>query len=57
LKSETYPARFPTTPPSPSKLILANLEGDRRLLLFVIAVDTARNIVENLYFGVYFGSV
>jgi diguanylate cyclase (GGDEF)-like protein len=29
--------------------------GRTRLLLSVILVDTARNIVENLYFGLYFG--
>src|SRR3977135_4071186 len=30
--------------------------GATRLLLFVVAIDTARNIIENLYFGVYFGA-
>jgi diguanylate cyclase (GGDEF)-like protein len=30
--------------------------GTTRLLLFVIALDTCRNIVENVYFGLYFGS-
>lgn len=30
--------------------------GTTRLLLIVILVDTLRNIVENTYFGVYFGS-
>lgn len=30
--------------------------GTTRLLLFVIALDTVRNIVENTYFGLYFGS-
>lgn len=29
--------------------------GPVRLLLSVIAIDTARNIIENLYFGLYFG--
>jgi diguanylate cyclase (GGDEF)-like protein/PAS domain S-box-containing protein len=29
--------------------------GAVRLLLSVIAVDTVRNIIENLYFGLYFG--
>jgi hypothetical protein len=29
--------------------------GAVRLLLFVIAIDTVRNIIENLYFGLYFG--
>lgn len=29
--------------------------GAVRLLLFVIVVDTVRNIIENLYFGFYFG--
>src|ERR1700687_651574 len=29
--------------------------GEVRLLLFVIAIDTVRNIIENLYFGLYFG--
>jgi hypothetical protein len=29
--------------------------GRTRLLLSVILVDTARNIVENFYFGLYFG--
>ncbi len=29
--------------------------GTTRLLLVVVAIDTARNIVENSYFGVYFG--
>ncbi len=29
--------------------------GAVRLLLAVLAIDTARNIVENLYFGLYFG--
>jgi hypothetical protein len=27
-----------------------------RLLLLVVAIDTTRNIVENIYFGLYFGS-
>ena len=27
-----------------------------RLLLAVLAIDTARNLIENIYFGVYFGS-
>ncbi|QPF83806.1 EAL domain-containing protein [Bradyrhizobium genosp. L] len=30
--------------------------GAVRLLLSVIVIDTARNIVENLYFGLYFGA-
>jgi diguanylate cyclase (GGDEF)-like protein len=30
--------------------------GTTRLLLAVLAIDTARNIFENSYFGVYFGS-
>src|SRR2546423_1644178 len=30
--------------------------GATRLLLAVVAIDTARNIVENLYFGLYFGA-
>jgi diguanylate cyclase (GGDEF)-like protein/PAS domain S-box-containing protein len=30
--------------------------GAVRLLLFVIVVDTVRNIIENLYFGFYFGA-
>lgn len=30
--------------------------GTTRLLLLVLAVDTLRNIVENTYFGVYFGA-
>lgn len=30
--------------------------GTTRLLLFVIGLDTVRNIVENTYFGLYFGS-
>jgi diguanylate cyclase (GGDEF)-like protein len=30
--------------------------GTTRLLLAVIAIDTARNIVENTYFGAYFGA-
>src|ERR1700704_2231970 len=29
--------------------------GAVRLLLSVIVIDTIRNIIENLYFGVYFG--
>src|SRR5580698_2693381 len=29
--------------------------GTTRLLLAVVAIDTIRNIVENIYFGVYFG--
>jgi signal transduction histidine kinase len=29
--------------------------SDTRLLLSVVAVDTLRNITENIYFGVYFG--
>src|ERR1700761_1553191 len=29
--------------------------GPVRLLLAVVAIDTTRNIIENLYFGVYFG--
>jgi diguanylate cyclase (GGDEF)-like protein len=31
--------------------------GTTRLLLAVLAIDTARNIFENSYFGVYFGSL
>jgi signal transduction histidine kinase len=31
------------------------LFGTTRLLLSVVAIDTSRNIVENIYFGVYFG--
>ena len=30
--------------------------GTTRLLLFVIALDTCRNIIENTYFGLFFGS-
>jgi diguanylate cyclase (GGDEF)-like protein len=30
--------------------------GTTRLLLGVVAIDTVRNIAENLYFGLYFGS-
>jgi hypothetical protein len=30
--------------------------GTTRLLLIVVAVDTLRNIVENVYFGTYFGA-
>ncbi len=30
--------------------------GGTRLLLAVLAIDTARNIIENLYFGAYFGA-
>jgi diguanylate cyclase (GGDEF)-like protein len=30
--------------------------GSARLLLIVVAIDTLRDIVENVYFGVYFGS-
>jgi diguanylate cyclase (GGDEF)-like protein/PAS domain S-box-containing protein len=29
--------------------------GATRLLLAVLAIDTSRNIIENLYFGLYFG--
>ena len=29
--------------------------GTTRLLLAVVAVDTFRNIIENVYFGLYFG--
>jgi len=29
--------------------------GAARLLLTVLAIDTTRNIIENIYFGVYFG--
>src|ERR1700690_556489 len=30
--------------------------GTTRLLLAVLCIDTIRNIVENVYFGLYFGS-
>jgi len=30
--------------------------GTARLLLAVVAIDTLRNIIENLYFGLYFGA-
>ena len=30
--------------------------GSVRFLLVVVAIDTARNIIENLYFGLYFGA-
>jgi hypothetical protein len=30
--------------------------GTTRLLLAVLCIDTTRNIVENIYFGLYFGS-
>jgi PAS domain S-box-containing protein len=30
--------------------------GVTRLLLIVVSIDTTRNIIENLYFGLYFGS-
>jgi PAS domain-containing protein len=30
--------------------------GATRLLLVVVAIDTVRNIIENLYFGLYFGA-
>lgn len=30
--------------------------GATRLLLAVVAIDTLRNIIENVYFGVYFGA-
>jgi diguanylate cyclase (GGDEF)-like protein/PAS domain S-box-containing protein len=29
--------------------------GTTRLLLIVVAIDTVRNVIENLYFGLYFG--
>ena len=29
--------------------------GTTRLLLFVLAIDTLRNISENIYFGIFFG--
>jgi hypothetical protein len=29
--------------------------GTTRLLLAVVAIDTGRNIIENIYFGIYFG--
>jgi PAS domain S-box-containing protein len=31
--------------------------GVTRLLLIVVAVDTTRNLIENTYFGLYFGSL
>jgi PAS domain S-box-containing protein len=30
--------------------------GTSRLLLIVVAIDTGRNIIENVYFGLYFGA-
>jgi hypothetical protein len=30
--------------------------GSARLLLSVVAIDTLRNIIENVYFGLYFGA-
>jgi signal transduction histidine kinase len=30
--------------------------GTTRLLLLVLAIDTSRNIIENIYFGMFFGS-
>jgi diguanylate cyclase (GGDEF)-like protein/PAS domain S-box-containing protein len=30
--------------------------GTSRLLLIVVAIDTCRNIIENIYFGLYFGA-
>jgi PAS domain-containing protein len=30
--------------------------GTSRLLLIVVAIDTCRNIIENVYFGLYFGA-
>jgi diguanylate cyclase (GGDEF)-like protein/PAS domain S-box-containing protein len=30
--------------------------GTSRLLLIVVAIDTGRNIIENIYFGLYFGA-
>src|ERR1700744_825042 len=30
--------------------------GITRLLLIVVSIDTTRNIIETLYFGLYFGS-
>ena len=30
--------------------------GTTRLLLAVVAIDTLRNVIENLYFGFYFGA-
>ena len=30
--------------------------GTTRLLLAVVAIDTLRNIIENTYFGLFFGS-
>jgi diguanylate cyclase (GGDEF)-like protein/PAS domain S-box-containing protein len=30
--------------------------GSSRLLLIVLAIDTTRNIIENFYFGLYFGA-